>query len=73
MDKLSIEVNVEEVGEGEEYVHDVSEGVRVIDLLGELGRNSEEVVVKRNEKIVSEKEELEDGDEIVIVPIVSGG
>lgn len=56
---------------GEE--HSLTSGDRILDLLEELDRNPETLVVKRNEKIVPEEEELEDGDEVVIIPVVSGG
>ncbi|GEM_PF-714846 len=46
---------------------------QIIDLLGELDQNPEAVVVKRGKKIVSEQEELEDGDDLTIIPVVSGG
>ncbi len=43
------------------------------DLLKELGHNQEVVVVRRNGRIVPEGEQLADGDEIEIIPVVSGG
>lgn len=70
---MSLRVVVEEVGEGSEDDFVLEDGVEIIDLIERLGRNPEGIVVKRNDKIVSEKENLEDGDSIVIVPIVSGG
>lgn len=70
---MSVEIDLENVGEGREDDYILEKGSRIIDLLEELDRNPEEYVVKRNEKIVSEREELEDGDSVVIVPVVSGG
>lgn len=60
------------LGEGEEE-YSFTSGDRILDLLEELDQNPETLVVKRNDKIVPEEEELEDGDEIVIIPVVSGG
>lgn len=48
-------------------------GAKIMDLLEELDQNPETVAVKREGKIVSEQEELEDGDELIVIPVVSGG
>lgn len=71
MSKIEVKVHtVEGQGSG---VHTISSGTRIADLLEEIDRNPETVVVKRNEKVVPEEEELEDGDEIEVIPVVSGG
>lgn len=67
-----VKVIVSILGEGEEE-YSFTSGDRILDLLEELDQNPETLVVKRNDKIVPEEEELEDGDEIVIIPVVSGG
>ena len=66
-------VDVEQVGEGESRSLELDGGTSIKDLLDDIGKNSEEVVVKRNEKIVSEEEKVEKGDNIIVIPIVSGG
>lgn len=72
-EKMSnIEVSVEVTGEGIKSVT-VSEGDLVLDLVLSLDWNPEAVVVKRNGKIVPEEEGLEEGDEVEIIPVVSGG
>lgn len=49
------------------------EGLRVIDVLKAMGLLSNEYVVVRNGRVVAEDEVLEDGDELVLFPVVSGG
>ncbi len=68
-----MEIEVEEVGRDSEDILTLEESSKIIDLLDKLDRNPETLVVKRNEKIVSEEEKLEDGDSVIIVPVVSGG
>lgn len=71
MSRIEVKVHtVEGRGSG---VHTISSGTRIAGLLEEIDRNPETVVVKRNEKVVPEEEELEDGDEIEVIPVVSGG
>jgi thiamine biosynthesis protein ThiS len=45
----------------------------VEELLERLGIERETVVVKINDKISPESERLSDGDEVLIIPIVTGG
>ena len=45
----------------------------ILDILGLLGVNPEEVIVAVNGKIVSEYDSIEKGDELKIVRIVHGG
>ncbi len=66
-------VDVEQVGKGESRSLELDGETRIKDLLDNIGKNSEEVVVKRNEKIVSKEEKVEEGDNIMVIPIVSGG
>ena len=60
------------LGDGEREVA-YREGIRVIDVLRELGLLENEYVVVRRGKVVAEDEELADGDELVLYPVVSGG
>ena len=60
------------LGNGEKEVA-YREGIRVIDVLRELGLLENEYVVVRRGKVVAEDEELADGDELVLYPVVSGG
>lgn len=68
-----IEIEVQTVGDRQLEVGELPLGTRIEDLLEELDKNHETVVVKRNEKIVPEDEALDDGDKITIIPVVSGG
>lgn len=68
-----INVSVRLVVEDKKDTCSFPPSAQIVDLLEKFNRNPEAVVVKRNEKIVPEGEELEDGDEIEIIPVVSGG
>lgn len=70
---MSIEVNVKDIEAGESKTHILTPESSILDLLENIDFNPETVVVKRNGKIVPEEEIMEDGDEIEIVPVVSGG
>ena len=65
-------VKVRILGDGEKEVA-YREGMRVVDVLRELGLLENEYVVVRRGKVVAEDEELADGDELVLYPVVSGG
>jgi len=58
---------------GQEYVVEFREGMRVIDVLRELGLMSTEYVVTKNNRVVAEDEPVGDGDVLVLFPVVSGG
>lgn len=70
---MDISITVKEVRANDKATHDLSSKIQILELLERLDFNPETVVVKRNGKIVPEEEKLEDGDEIEIVPVVSGG
>lgn len=70
---MTIDISVHDVAEDEPVVHSVPSDYRIEDLLEEIGKNPEAHVVKREDKIVPEDEVLEDGDELEIIPVVSGG
>ncbi len=57
---------------GEEKEVDV-EGKTVLDVLRALNLPSDEYVVTRGGKILTEDEEVKEGDVLVVVPVVSGG
>ncbi|NAZ27077.1 MAG: hypothetical protein GU348_02880 [Thermogladius sp.] len=63
-------VKVRVTGEGERMVEGVSS---VRELLAKIGLSGEEVVVLRNGLILTEEDSLEDGDEIVVYLVKSGG
>ena len=68
-----IEVKVRFADEGGSEHREVTDGIRIGELLEGSGRNPETVVVKRNGMVVPEEEELSDGDELEVIPVVSGG
>ncbi|MEA1904418.1 MAG: MoaD/ThiS family protein [Candidatus Hadarchaeota archaeon] len=45
----------------------------ILNLLRELDYSPEVVIIRKNGKIVVEEEKLADGDEIEVIPVVSGG
>ncbi len=49
------------------------ENLRVDDILKIFGYSSETAVVQRKGKINTEEEIIKDNDEILIIPVVSGG
>ncbi len=49
------------------------ENFKIDDVLKIFGYNSETAVVQRNGKINTEEETVKDNDEILIIPVVSGG
>ncbi|WP_434731704.1 MoaD/ThiS family protein [Thermogladius sp. KZ2Tp1] len=63
-------VRVRITGEGERVVENVSS---VRELLSRVGLVGEEVVVLRNGVILTEDDELSDGDEVIVYVVKSGG
>ena len=63
-------VKVRVPGEGERMVERVSS---VRELLAKIGLSGEEVVVLKNGLILTEEDPLEDGDEVVVYVVKSGG
>lgn len=70
---MSISIVVKEARSGDEMTKELSSEIQIMELLEMFDFNSEEVVVKRNGMIVPEEEKLKDGDEIEVIPVVSGG
>lgn len=68
-----ITVSVRRIGSQKSQEYKLSKNSRIINLLQETEFNTETVVVRRNGKIVPEEEQLRDGDELELIPVVSGG
>ena len=66
-------VKVRVVGRDHEVIELSGNEVKVSDLLRKLGLLSEEYIVMRGGKVLTEEDEVVDGDEVVLVPVVSGG
>ena len=65
-------VTVRYVGEGKEKTI-ASSGEVLGDILRELGHTYETAVVTRDGVIITEDECIDEHDEIMIIPVVSGG
>ena len=52
---------------------EVEEGLTVGEFLDERGIERQEVLVSRNEQILSETAELEEGDEVNVFDVIAGG
>lgn len=52
---------------------EVAGPLRVVDLMRELGLNRESVLVIRGDALVTGDARLDDGDEVEIRPVISGG
>ena len=48
-------------------------GMKVKDVLREVGFNTESAIAKVNGRVVIEDEEVKDGDYVEVIPVVSGG
>ena len=46
---------------------------KIRDVLSKIGLLSEEYIVVKNGKVVTPDDEVVDGDEIILYPVVSGG
>lgn len=68
-----VTVSVRWMGSEKTRKYDLLGGSRVMDLIEKMELNSEELVVRLNDKIVPEEERLNDGDKLELIPVVSGG
>ena len=68
-----IQVEVKVWGQPESKVVKLSQGSSILDLLEKLGQNPQVVAVKLNGRIVPEQEKLADGDQVELIPVVTGG
>jgi len=67
-----LKVKIKILGDGEKVV-DVGEDATVSEALHKAGLLVTEYVVMRRGKVIAEDEELADGDELILYPVVSGG
>jgi len=66
-------IKVRLLRENKEKFIEYSRGLKIEDILKTFGYSSETAVVKRNGKISIEDEHIEDNDELLIIPVISGG
>ncbi len=57
----------------EEEIIEVEEGKTISGLLEEKGIPSEEVLVSRNGKVISDRHQLRDGDTVKVMDVIAGG
>ena len=68
-----MKVVVKVVGREPKEVEVSGDRVKVKELMHELGLLSEEYIVMRSGKVLTDEDDVFDGDELVFVPVVSGG
>ena len=68
-----MKVKVRVVGKDPEVIELSGYKRKISELLRELGLLGEEYIVMRGGKVLTEEDEVVDGDEVVLVPVVSGG
>lgn len=66
-------IRVKVLGRGIEKEVEWREGMTVKDLLKEVGFNTESAIARVNGRIALEDERVEDGAQVEVIPVVSGG
>ena len=66
-------IKVRVLGRGIEKEVEWRKGMTVADLLREVGFNTESAIARINGRVVLEDEKIEDGIEVEVMPVVSGG
>ncbi|HII61852.1 MoaD/ThiS family protein [Pyrococcus horikoshii] len=66
-------IRVKVIGRGIEKEIKWREGMKVKDILREVGFNTESAIAKVNGKVALEEKEVRDGDLVEVIPVVSGG
>ncbi|AFK22599.1 MoaD/ThiS family protein [Pyrococcus sp. ST04] len=66
-------IRVKVIGRNIEKEIEWKEGMRVRDILREVGFNTESAIAKVNGKVALEDSEVKDGDFVEVIPVVSGG
>ncbi|WP_258084793.1 MoaD/ThiS family protein [Thermococcus thermotolerans] len=66
-------IRVKVLGRGIEKEIEWQKGMRVADVLREVGFNTESAIAKLNGRVALEDENVNDGDYVEVIPVVSGG
>ncbi|MFA4640256.1 MoaD/ThiS family protein [Pyrococcus kukulkanii] len=66
-------IKVKVIGRGIEKEIEWRKGMKVRDVLREVGFNTESAIAKVNGKVALEDKEVQDGDFVEVIPVVSGG
>lgn len=68
-----IEIKVKIIGQKSVRRLKIPKRSTVAEILDKLGQNRETVVVRLNGRIIAEEERLKPGDQLEIIPVVTGG
>ncbi|WP_457751510.1 MoaD/ThiS family protein [Thermococcus sp.] len=66
-------IRVKVLGRGIEKEIKWQKGMRVADILREVGFNTESAIAKVNGRVALEDERVDDGANVEVIPVVSGG
>ncbi|ASJ08748.1 thiamine biosynthesis protein ThiS [Thermococcus siculi] len=66
-------IRVKVLGRGIEKEIEWRKGMKVADVLREVGFNTESAIAKLNGRVALEDENVKDGDYVEVIPVVSGG
>jgi len=66
-------IAVKVLGRGIEKEIEWRKGMKVSDVLREMGFNTENAIARVNGRVALEEERVKDGDRVEIIPVVSGG
>ncbi|AFL94658.1 putative sulfur carrier protein ThiS [Thermococcus cleftensis] len=66
-------IRVRVLGRGIEREIEWRRGLKVSDVLREVGFNTESAIAKVNGRVALEDEKIEDGVTVEVIPVVSGG
>ncbi|WP_048811114.1 MULTISPECIES: MoaD/ThiS family protein [Thermococcus] len=66
-------IRVKVLGRGIEKEVEWKRGMKVADVLREVGFNTESAIARVNGKVVLEDDPVGDGDYVEVIPVVSGG
>ncbi|ANF22985.1 MoaD/ThiS family protein [Thermococcus piezophilus] len=66
-------IKVKVIGRGIEKETEWRKGMKIADVLREVGFNTESAIAKLNGRVALEDENVKDGDYVEVIPVVSGG
>ncbi|GAB6135801.1 MoaD/ThiS family protein [Thermococcus prieurii] len=66
-------IRVKVLGRGIEREIEWRKGIKVADILREVGFNTESAIARIDGRVVLEDEKVEDGVTVEVIPVVSGG
>ncbi|ACJ15713.1 sulfur carrier protein ThiS [Thermococcus onnurineus NA1] len=66
-------IRVKVLGRGIEKELEWRKGMKIADVLREVGFNTESAIAKLNGRVALEDENVKDGDYVEVIPVVSGG